>query len=407
MKPHIHFYSDCAYFAGCENMLANFFNNEELRASYQLSFSYRRSQSYQQGLTKRLHRSLEQYPLSIVNIETIIDKFKNRISRKIVRLVLELILFRYIALFVNTVTLFRFFRQRQITLLHINNGGYPGAPSCMAAVLAAKWTGTKTIIYVVNNIVVDYKNPWRWLDYPIDRLVAKRVACFITGSKCAADRLKHVLKLHEQQVQYIYNGIHPRVITEDALAVRKRLNIDESRLLMGIIAVHEKRKGHIYLLQAMKILQQTQPILPLLIIEGSGPETAQLKQFVLQNHLQQHVIFVAPEAHIFNLLHSLDILVLPSIMYEDFPNVVLEAMSCSKPVIGTYLAGIPEQIAHEITGLLVEPQNAVALADAIHRLSENSELRTKMASAAKEVFEKKFTAEQAVKHYSQLYAQYI
>ena len=99
----------------------------------------------------------------------------------------------------------------------------------------------------------------------------------------------------------------------------------------------------------------------------------------------------------------LDVLILPSVTYEDFPNVVLEAMALGKPVVSTRLAGVPEQINDGETGILVAPNNFEELAKAITELCDNAELRSHMGLAAIRKFKEKFTAEIAVKNYMNLY----
>jgi glycosyltransferase involved in cell wall biosynthesis len=60
----------------------------------------------------------------------------------------------------------------------------------------------------------------------------------------------------------------------------------------------------------------------------------------------------------------------------------MEAMATRKAVAGFAIGGIPEIVEHEKTGLLVEPEDVQALADAISRLLEDEPLRTRLAEAA-------------------------
>lgn len=99
----------------------------------------------------------------------------------------------------------------------------------------------------------------------------------------------------------------------------------------------------------------------------------------------------------------LDVFVLPSIQDEDFPNVILEAMSLGIPVIGSNLAGISEQIVDNETGLLVKPNNPVLLSNAIKRLMQQPLLRSKMRINAKNKYKKQFTAKLAIKRYIKFY----
>ena len=64
----IHYHSDCSFFAGCENMLTNFFNSDDFRKQYDVSFSYRDSESYTQGFKKRVKGNLPIYPLFLLDL---------------------------------------------------------------------------------------------------------------------------------------------------------------------------------------------------------------------------------------------------------------------------------------------------------------------------------------------------
>jgi len=60
---------------------------------------------------------------------------------------------------------------------------------------------------------------------------------------------------------------------------------------------------------------------------------------------------------------------------ENFPNTVLEALACGAPVVATAAGGIPEQIEHEVNGLLTPPGDAPAFAAAVIRLLTDDDLR--------------------------------
>jgi glycogen(starch) synthase len=87
-----------------------------------------------------------------------------------------------------------------------------------------------------------------------------------------------------------------------------------------------------------------------------------------------------------------DVFVGPS-RYESFGLMYVEAMSYAVPVVGTRVGGIPEVIEDSVTGLLVEPDNARILANAVLRLVNDEELRRRMGEAAKASVLRRFTRE--------------
>ena len=83
--------------------------------------------------------------------------------------------------------------------------------------------------------------------------------------------------------------------------------------------------------------------------------------------IQHRVQFLGWQPHVEQVLRAADIVVLPSLS-EGLPMAILEAMACAAPIVATPVGGIPEAITDGVTGLLVPPSDAGALADAIARL---------------------------------------
>jgi glycosyltransferase involved in cell wall biosynthesis len=90
------------------------------------------------------------------------------------------------------------------------------------------------------------------------------------------------------------------------------------------------------------------------------------------------------------LIAAADIAVIPS-RYESFGLVAVEAMMFGKPVISTTAGGIPEVVEHGVTGLLVPPGDAQALADAMRGLIDDADLRARMGEAGRALYLAKFT----------------
>jgi glycosyltransferase involved in cell wall biosynthesis len=84
-----------------------------------------------------------------------------------------------------------------------------------------------------------------------------------------------------------------------------------------------------------------------------------------------------------SLLNKVDIVVLPSYR-EGAPRILLEAAACGLPIVTTDVPGCREVVEHDLNGLLVPPKNALALADAIRRLCDDSKLRDRMGKAGRD-----------------------
>lgn len=296
------------------------------------------------------------------------------------------------------------FRRTRPTIVHINNGGFPGAGSCNAAAVAARLAGVPIVVYVVNNIASGYRSPLRWLDFPLDRLTARCVTRFVTGSEAAAVALRDVLKLNDEQAVSIHNGVQFGVPDMSPTQLRASLGLQDDDLIIASIARLERRKGHRHLIDAFSQLRAGQGEAPaVLILEGTGPEEAALRRQVEGLELGASVRFVGHLPNIWNLHAAADVIVLPSIELEDFPNVVLEAMAMAKPVIASAVAGVPEQIVDGETGVLVEPGDVGALVRVLEMIVADVGARRRLGDAALARYKRMFTPEVAASRYHELY----
>lgn len=408
----IHFYSDCPFFAGCENMLANFLNSEDLHSRYSVFFSYRYSREYENGLKKRIRKNLKvdhvhfPDPCNIFLFDQVPQRWLNKTLNILSRLFLSIPLGVY-----EVVALYRLFKKTKPQILHINNGGYPGAFSARMAAIAGSLAGVNQIIMVVNNLAIDYKKPTRWIDYPSDFLVKKSVDIFITGSNAAAARLKEVLGLAGTRIDSIKNGIELQQHFETNWHVRNKLGLTNfDGVLLGVVALLIPRKGHIFFFNSiLKLISEARLKSSdfVVLIEGDGPQKETLIEFVLQHNLAEVIKFVPHQENIFDFMYALDVLILPSVEDEDFPNVILEAMGLGKPVIASRIAGTAEQVIDGFTGFLVEPNNVNAMACAIESIVKNRDKRLEMGLAGLARFNKNFTASKALIKYLNLFKELL
>lgn len=122
-------------------------------------------------------------------------------------------------------------------------------------------------------------------------------------------------------------------------------------------------------------------------IGGSGPDEAKLRQAIAEAGLE-NVITLTGEAlkqeDIPTFMETGDVYTLPCVWASDndvdgLPQMLMEAMACGLPAVSTRLVGIPDLVRHEDTGLLVAPNNAEELADALMRLESDPDLATELA----------------------------
>lgn len=166
----------------------------------------------------------------------------------------------------------------------------------------------------------------------------------------------------------------------DKAAVRQQLGLPLDAPIIGIVATLRSWKGHRYLVEAFAALPDTTRLL----IVGDGPVKAALLAQIEQLGLAGRVIMPGNQSDVLPWLQAMDVFALPSYANEGVPQAILQAMLCGLPIISTPVGSIQEAVEHEHTGLIVEPQNASALRQAIEKLLADPELRQKLGSAARE-----------------------
>ena len=122
-------------------------------------------------------------------------------------------------------------------------------------------------------------------------------------------------------------------------------------------------------------------------IGGSGPDEAALRAHVARLSLGDHVTLTGEaikQEDIPAFMAAGDVYCLPCVWASDndvdgLPQMLMEAMACGLPAVSTRLVGIPDLIIDEETGLLIEPNDAAALAGALMRLGEDDALAKQLA----------------------------
>lgn len=153
-----------------------------------------------------------------------------------------------------------------------------------------------------------------------------------------------------------------------------------SVLFVGRIDKSSKWKGLNYLMDAFLLIIKNIPTARLSIV-GGGDGLAELIEYAKKLKIYLNVDFYGSLSgkELIKKYQESSLLVLPSTTNaEAFGMVLIEAMACKKPVIGTKIGGIPSVIDNNINGLLVEPKNSKQLAKAIIKIIEDPKLAKKM-----------------------------
>ncbi|MGB0386107.1 MAG: glycosyltransferase [Ardenticatenaceae bacterium] len=176
----------------------------------------------------------------------------------------------------------------------------------------------------------------------------------------------------------------------------------------------EKRKGILDLFQAIPSVLKQVPNATFIIAgadnsrhDGFQRRTGTDYPTYFANRyrkVRSHVKFMGrvSDETLHELYQSCDLFVAPS-LYESFGLIYIEAMNYAKPVIGCRAGGIPEVIDDGVTGLLVDPGAAKALAEAIVSLLKSPRKLYELGMAGRQQVLEKFTYIQMARHFERVY----
>ena len=191
-------------------------------------------------------------------------------------------------------------------------------------------------------------------------------------------------------------------------AVRAEWGLDDAAAApdcaVGVVGRLVGGKGHGCFLAAAARLADTPAAVAKFLIVGEGPERAALEAEAGRLGVADgRVLFTGFRGDVPAVLAALDILVLPSTDAEVLPLVVMEALAAGRPVVATSVGGVPEMIEDGVSGLLVPPGDADALAEALRRLIKDAPLRARLAGAGRECVERRFTLARMVSETERVY----
>lgn len=187
----------------------------------------------------------------------------------------------------------------------------------------------------------------------------------ITVSRFNAQKLLS-LGVSSSKLHIIPNGYDGKLFKPLPLCeMRKKLGFPLNKKILLSVGNLVDVKGHTHLVDAMQIvLRERNDVI--LVTVGSGVLKEMLQKKVRKLGLNEKILFVGAKKHdeIPIWMNASDIFILPS-LNEGFPTVIPEAMASGKPVIGTRVGGVPEAMASDDVGVLVNPKDPEALAQAI------------------------------------------
>ncbi len=251
----------------------------------------------------------------------------------------------------------------------------------------------------VPSVFVAWQNLYRTYPFPfaqMERRNYRHTAHIIAGNASVANVLRQ--KGYVGPIStFSVHGVDPDIYSPQPRGAR-----DES-FIIGYIGRLVLYKGVGLLIQALSGM----PAECRLRIVGSGPDEAALRQLAMETGVAQRVEFVpgVPATAVPEVLAEMDVLALPSLSRpnwtEQFGRVLIEAMSCGVPVVGSDSGEIPNVIGE--AGLVVPEGDVAALRAALLSLVSQPSLRAVYAHHGRERVLERFTQEQVARKVMDVY----
>lgn len=202
-------------------------------------------------------------------------------------------------------------------------------------------------------------------------------------------------------IETIYNFVDEReYFPRNSGNLKEQFGIQEDEKVLIHVSNFRKIKNLPHIIDAfMKIRTNVKAKL---LLVGDGPEKHRVMDQVKESPYMKDVLFLGKQENLAELYAISDLKLLLS-QQESFGLVLLEAMACGVPCIGTNVGGIPEVIEHGVDGFIVELGDTEALAEYAVQLLQDEEKLLRFREAAIHAVSDKFHSSKIVEQYENLY----
>ena len=258
-------------------------------------------------------------------------------------------------------------KEVDIDIIH----GHYLFPAGAAAVEVGKKHGIKTYVTAHGSDMFEMYKKQSFMRPTIKKVLKKADVVFAVSNALKDEILDTKVPNIKNKTRLYWNSVDIDKFKDTTNSSFKLANNKPIVLFVGNII---KRKNVDSLLEAKKIAKSDYN----LVVVGDGPLLKQLKQ---KADNIPDVYFTGARGDVENIMPSADVLILPSFS-ESFGLVLIEALACGKPVIGSNVGGIKEIVTPNV-GLLIDPNDSKTIANAIDKMVLDDEFRNNLASNAR------------------------
>ncbi len=330
---------------------------------------------------------------------SVIEKINNLKKTFLFKYLLNVFILRKLFTFYFLITTFfsihKKLKNKNFDYILINNGGYPGGLTSYLVIISSFILKKKVAMIIRNFPAHNYKKN---LSMFIVRLIVIFFNCkLISVSKSLKKSLENDAGIDRKKIKVIYNGI--------SLQNKKKFLKEKKRKIknysVGIFGRIESRKGHHHLIKAWKLVEKKLPNLNLYIVgNGEMKYITSLKNIININKLnKKKIIWLNYTNNIYTLLKQIDLVVVPSVKFESFGRIAVEAMALKKPIITSNFGGLKEVNINKKTGFTINVKDKKILSNKIIELMINKNKRKLFGSRGEKNYKKNFTSSMMSKKY--------
>jgi glycosyltransferase involved in cell wall biosynthesis len=239
-----------------------------------------------------------------------------------------------------------------------------------------------THIWHIHEIIKSPKFLVRFLARQIDGIHPRPVVV----SESVANHWTNVLS--DIQPEVIHNGINYTPFLNGVEGVHRKTGLPEGRKIVTMVGRINPGKGQLFFLQmAMEVIKEHPDALFLIVGDpypGNEYLLEEIGDFIQENGLGKHVLDLGFRMDIPDILKCTQVFVLPSVMPDSFPTVVLEAMASALPVVATKSGGAIEMLLDNETGYLIDIGDVNTGVEKINYLLSQPEKANEMGKLGRE-----------------------
>src|ERR1700730_71850 len=266
-------------------------------------------------------------------------------------------------------------------------------PGNLVGVMAGVMTDTPRVVTTYHVEQWDPRPIW----YAAHQWTLAMSDAIITDSDACAAQIRRWMLRKNPNIPVIPNGVVPPASGRSVAELRAEFGLpaDPAVKVVGQISTLLPTKGHMVMLEAARIVHDKIPNTAFLLVGYVREDPSykdRLEARAAELGLADRVRIVSYPGPIGDVWKVVDVHAHPS-MLDSLPNAIIEGMSLGKPAVVTSVCGIPTLVEDGVTGLIVAPNDAPALAHALVRVLSDPDLAARLGDAAHRRYAESYTPE--------------